>query len=119
MTNVRELLSKSKYDQVEAILKTAGRIGDSEGMEVYAVGGLVRDLLMSKIINDIDIMTVGEGIPFAKQLAGKLGVKKIVPFEKFSTALIPHKPVQIEVASARRETYEGNSRKPAEVTFTD
>ena len=26
MTNVRELLSKSKYDQVEAILKTAGRI---------------------------------------------------------------------------------------------
>ena len=119
MTNVRELLSKSKYDQVEAILKTAGRIGDSEGMEVYAVGGLVRDLLMSKILNDIDIMTVGEGIPFAKQLAGKLGVKKIVPFEKFGTALIPHKPVQIEVASARWETYEGNSRKPAEVTYTD
>ena len=119
MTNVRELLSKSKYDQVEAILKTAGRIGDSAGMEVYAVGGLVRDLLMSKILNDIDIMTVGEGIPFAKQLAGKLGVKKIVPFEKFGTALIPHKPVQIEVASARRETYEGNSRKPAEVNYTD
>ena len=89
MTNVRELLSKSKYDQVGAILKTAGRIGDSSGMEVYAVGGLVRDLLMSKILNDIDIMTVGEGIPFAKQLAGKLGVKKIVPLKNLARRLFP------------------------------
>ena len=37
-------------------------------------------------INDIDIMTVGEGIPFAERLSNKLGRKKVVPFEKFGTA---------------------------------
>ena len=119
MTNIRELLIKPKYEQVRDVLERAGRIGESKGIAVYAIGGLVRDLLMGKILNDIDIMTVGEGIPFAKLLAGELGVKKIVPFEKFGTALIPYKPVQIEVASARRETYDDYSRKPADVIHTD
>ena len=81
MTNIRELLIKPKYEQVRDVLERAGRIGESKGIAVYAIGGLVRDLLMGKILNDIDIMTVGEGIPFAKLLAGELGVKKIVPFE--------------------------------------
>ena len=119
MTNIRELLIKSKYEQVRDVLERAGRIGKSKEIAVYAVGGLVRDLLMDKVLNDIDIMTVGEGIPFAKLLARELDVKKIVPFEKFGTALIPYKPVQIEVASARRETYDDHSRKPSDVIHTD
>ena len=119
MANIRELLIKSKYEQVRDVLERAGRIGESKGIAVYAVGGLVRDLLMDKALNDIDIMTVGEGIPFAKLLAEELDVKKIVPFEKFGTALIPYKLVKIEVASARRETYDDHSRKPSDVIHTD
>ena len=119
MTNIRELLIKSKYEQVKEVLERAGKIGESKGIAVYAVGGLVRDLLMDKALNDIDIVIVGEAIPFAKLLAGELDVKKIVPFEKFCTAFIPYKPVQIEVASARRETYDDHSRKPSDVIHTD
>ncbi|MBH08915.1 MAG: tRNA nucleotidyltransferase [Candidatus Marinimicrobia bacterium] len=119
MTNIKELLKTSKYNKVKTLLELAGRIGKSEKLEVYAVGGLVRDLLMDKEIDDIDIMIVGEGILFAKLLANSLGVKNIVSFEKFGTALIPYNPIQIEVASARKENYENHSRNPAGVIYTD
>ena len=119
MTNIREMLDGEKNANILSILETAGRLADKEGMEVYVVGGLVRDLMMGLPLNDIDIMTVGEGIPFAKKLSDELGVKKIIPFKKFGTAMIPNKSVRIEVATARTESYNDDSRKPSEVVYTD
>ena len=100
MANIKELLKMSKYDLVKSILDVAGSLGEHEGKQIYVVGGFVRDIIMGKSINDIDIMTVGEGIPFAERLSTELGRKKVVPFEKFGTALIPGKDIQIEVATA-------------------
>ena len=56
---------------------------------------------------------------FCKILAEKFGVSKIVPFHRFSTAHIPLRPIPIEVAAARQETYSDDSRKPKKVTFTN
>ena len=117
--NLKDQLKEKQHAKVRSILETAGRLGDKEGIEVYVVGGFVRDLIMGKPLNDIDIMTVGDGIPFARKLADELVVKKIVPFKKFGTAIIPNKSVQIEVATARTESYDDDSRKPAEVVYTD
>ena len=119
MENIQHILNSSKYDSVRSILEIAGSVGEKEKIEIYVVGGFVRDLLMEKPINDIDLMTVGEGIPFAEILADELGRKKVVPFKKFGTALIPGNDIQIEVATARKETYQGNSRKPSEIIYTD
>ena len=119
MPNIQQLLNSSNYDSVRSILEIAGSLGEKKEIEVYVVGGFVRDLLMGSPINDIDLMTVGEGIPFAEMLANELGRKKIVPFKKFGTALIPGNEIQIEVATARKENYEGNSRKPSEIIYTD
>ena len=119
MENIQHILNSSKYDSVRSILEIAGSLGEKEKIEIYVVGGFVRDLLMEKPINDIDLMTVGEGIPFAEILADELGRKKVVPFKKFGTALIPGNDIQIEVATARKETYQGNSRKPSEIIYTD
>ncbi len=119
MGNIQHILNSSKYDSVRSILEIAGSLGEKEKIEIYVVGGFVRDLLMEKPINDIDLMTVGEGIPFAETLADELGRKKVVPFKKFGTALIPGNDIQIEVATARKETYQGNSRKPSEIIYTD
>ena len=113
--NLKDQLKEKQHAKICSILETAGRLGDKEGIEVYVVGGFVRDLIMGKPLNDIDIMTVGDGIPFARKLADELVVKKIVPFKKFGTAIIPNKSVQIEVATARTESYDDDSRKPAEV----
>ena len=119
MANIKHILNSSKYDSVRSILEIAGSLGEKEKIEIYVVGGFVRDLLMEKPINDIDLMTVGEGIPFAEILADELGRNKVVPFKKFGTALIPGNGIQIEVATARKETYRGNSRKPSEIIYTD
>ena len=119
MPNIQQILNSSNYDSVRSILEIAGALGEKKEIEVYVVGGFVRDLLMGSPINDIDLMTVGEGIPFAEMLANELGRKKIVPFKKFGTALIPGNEIQIEVATARKENYEGNSRKPSEIIYTD
>ena len=119
MANIKEILNSSEYDSVNVILNKAGNLAERENIDVYVVGGFVRDLLMGNTINDIDIMTIGEGIPFAKKLAIELGQKKIVPFKKFGTALIPRKDLQIEVATARKESYADDSRKPSEITHTD
>ena len=87
--------------------------------EVYAVGGVVRDLLLDKEIREIDLMVIGDGIEFAKIIANELGIQKIVPFHRFSTAHIPANPIPIEVAAAREEIYSSESRKPKKVKYTD
>ena len=119
MANIKDLLNNPEYDSIRAILFCAGELSVDEDVKAYVVGGFVRDLLMGNPINDIDFMIVGEGIPFAKKLAIKLGTKKIIPFEKFGTAVIPNKKLQIEVATARKESYDLNSRKPSKIIYTD
>ena len=118
MKNLKNLIDLDKYKSAKSILSTAGSLGEDENLEVYVVGGFVRDLLMEKPLNDIDLMVVGDGIGFAKKLARKLGQKKIVPFIKFGTAIIPNKKMNIEVATARTEFYSQSSRKPTEVIYT-
>ncbi len=119
MANIKDLLKSVGCQPAHSILNVAGELGKKENMQVYAVGGFVRDLIMGKPLNDIDIMTVGEGIPFAEKLAHKLRLKKVVSFKKFGTAMIPNKEIQIEVATARTESYAENSRKPSKVVYTD
>ena len=74
MSNVKELLKNGLSEEVRAILKLAGEIGDLSEVKVYAVGGIVRDLFLGNFINDVDIMVVGDGIEFAKRLSKKLRV---------------------------------------------
>ena len=115
MTNIGKILDQPIYKHILNIAITSGNLGKKENIRVYAVGGVVRDLILGRTIHDIDLMVEGDGILFAKKLAISIGVKKIVPFEKFGTALIPNKLLQIEVASSRMEQYESTSRKPSEV----
>jgi len=116
MTSITSLLKSdtSRYP----LLELAGELGDNDGIEVYVVGGYVRDLIIGRPLTEIDLIVVGDGIEFAQKLARRLGIKKIVPFEAFGTAEIPYHRFNIEVASARQESYDPDSRKP-HVTYTD
>ena len=117
MANIENIIEKQS--NVKSLLIEIGEIARDTKKEVYAVGGVVRDLLLDKEIKEIDLMVIGDGIEFAKILADKLGIPKIVPFPKYSTAHIPAKPIPIEVAAAREEIYSSESRKPAKVKYTD
>ena len=117
MANIQDLLENQPLPK--SILEDIGRIAEKNSKEVYVVGGVIRDLFLGRELKEIDLMVIGDGIEFAKQIAKSMGVKKIVPFPKFSTAHIPTKPIPIEVAAAREETYNENSRKPNKIIYTD
>ena len=57
------------------ILSTAGKLAESINIPAYVVGGYVRDIILGKPSNDIDIMVEGDGIAFAKKLAKTLNVE--------------------------------------------
>ena len=116
MINLKNLILQKQNQNILSIIYSAGELGQKENTEVYVVGGFVRDLIMKNPINDIDIMVVGDGIAFAEKLAIRLGIKKIVPFKKFGTAIIPNKKLPIEIATARTEKYNDKSRKPSKIS---
>ena len=103
MANIQDLLENQPLPK--SILQDIGRIAEKNSKEVYVVGGVVRDLFLGRELKEIDLMVIGDGIEFAKQIAKSMGVKKIVPFPKFSTAHIPTKPIPIEVAAAREKKH--------------
>ncbi|MEA1881334.1 MAG: HD domain-containing protein [Candidatus Marinimicrobia bacterium] len=117
MANIQYLLDTQPEPRY--ILKEIGEIAAAHDKEVYVVGGVVRDLLLNRKLKEIDVMVVGDGIEFAKIIAKEMGIKKVIPFPRFSTAHIPSKPFPIEVAAAREEVYDSNSRKPKKVVYTD
>ena len=91
------------------ILHAVGEFGSRIGYPVYAVGGFVRDLLLGRENLDIDLVVEGDGISFARGLAGELGAT-CKAFDHFGTAAIYLRDgSKIDVATARRESY----RRPA------
>ena len=117
MSNIRHLI-EDKQNGLK-VLRLAGELGASQNIEVYAVGGYVRDLFLGRDIDEIDFMVVGDGIKLARKLADELNIKTIVPFHRFSTARIPYKKIPLEVASARTESYSDDTRKPDEFKYTE
>ena len=118
MTLIKDIINQNK--RLSNISKIISDLTREIQIDAYLVGGCVRDLMLnpSKDAIDVDIMVEGDGIAFAKILAQKINVPKIVPFKKFATAKIPFKEFEIEVASARLEKYDKSSRSPSEVTLS-
>ena len=82
-------------------------------VEVYVVGGWVRDLLLERRSKDIDIVVVGSGIELAGIIAGKLrGKQELKVFKNFGTAMLRIDDWELEFVGARKESYRASSRKP-------
>lgn len=100
-----------------AILDRIGDLADREGLDCYLVGGYVRDRLMGRPCTDIDIMVVGDPVPFAKTVRDELHGRNFVLFERFRTAQVElddpdHGTIKLELVGARKESYNPESRKP-------
>ena len=93
--------------------KVITRASRALNYESYVIGGYVRDILLNRPSNDIDVVTVGSGIELAKKTASLISDKKEVKYYgRFGTAMIRLKNKEIEFVGARRESYEPSSRKP-------
>ena len=82
--------------------------------KAYVVGGFVRDKVMGKISNDMDIVVEMKdgGIKLANYLYKKNISTKPVVFPRFSTAVINIGGHKIEFVMTRKEFYKEKSRKP-------
>ncbi len=95
------------------IFKVIAQASSQLGYRSYVIGGYVRDILLRRPSNDIDVVTVGSGINLAKKVAAMLpGKKEAKYYGAFGTAMINYKGMEVEFVGARRESYDRNSRKP-------
>ena len=94
------------------LLKRIGKMADDSTLRVYLVGGAVRDCIMGIPNFDVDIVVEGDGIKFAEQLNKNLRADSFVAWDKFGTAQLVIDDIKLEVATARSEKYDKNSRKP-------
>jgi len=81
------------------------------GIDCYVIGGYVRDSIMGRKTNDIDIVAIGSGIELAEAVAKKLKTQVSV-FKNFGTAMLHYKDMEVEFVGARKESYNKDSRKP-------
>ncbi len=104
------------------ILKKIASVAQEYNIETYVVGGFVRDKIMLRNTNDLDVVCIGDGIELAERVAQKFNPTPQVSFFKnFGTAQIKIPTNQsgensdffeIEFVGARKESYIIESRKP-------
>ena len=109
------------------LLRVAGKVGEGMGLPVFAVGGVVRDLLRDppagRRFADLDLVVEGDGIAFARRLAEEVGGHLTV-HSGFGTASIEGalasrvgepsgSPIgRVDATSSRREQYEAPGALP-------
>ncbi|NPA44608.1 MAG: HD domain-containing protein [Chlorobi bacterium] len=96
------------------IFQIIKEIAGQENLQVFVIGGYVRDLIMKRPSKDIDFVVVGNGIELAKKVSSKLkGKPKVAVFKRFGTAMFKYEDFEYEFVGARKESYTPDSRKPA------
>ena len=95
------------------VYEIASQVADELGVSAYAVGGVVRDLVLGRKSKDIDIVVVGSGIAFANAVAKAISPHiEVSVFKNFGTARFRYADTEVEFVGARKESYRANSRKP-------
>jgi poly(A) polymerase len=95
-----------------SVFKAISKVADSQNQAAYVIGGFVRDVLLERSTNDIDVVVVGSGIDLARLVAQELGGLKVSVFKNFGTAMFKYRGLEIEFVGARKESYHRDSRKP-------
>jgi tRNA nucleotidyltransferase (CCA-adding enzyme) len=94
------------YPELQAVREAASE-------PVYLVGGAVRDLLLGRGRADIDLVVEGD----ANALASRLGAD-VVSHERFATAKVKLDGHEVDIASARTESYPHPGSLPVVETAT-
>ena len=100
------------------LFKTVAETSVDLGIEIYVVGGFVRDHLLNRKREntDVDFVVIGSGIVFAKEIQKKLpNASKVQVFKTYGTAMLKWEGISLEFVGARKESYAPESRNP-EVT---
>ena len=102
--NLSSQLEKYLPPPILALAKIAGREASEMGQELYLVGGVVRDLFLSRANFDFDLVVEGDAISLARKLA-KDNQAKLKIHSRFGTAKLNYPDFSLDLATARSETY--------------
>ena len=99
--------------QETALIQQLGAVAEKLQVEAYIIGGYVRDKILQRPNKDIDIVCVGSGIEFAKEVAQLIAPKtKVNYFKNYGTAQFKYHDIDLEFVGARKESYNRDSRNP-------
>ena len=120
MNQELEILIKQKISYLK-VIDVISRIAERDNVKVYAVGGFVRDIFLNRERNDLDILVIGSGLDFAKNVADELRIENVSYYKNFGTAHFDYQGMNIEFVGARKESYDRTTRKPIveDGTFDD
>ncbi len=105
----------------DRIFEIVARVADREQVDVYVIGGYVRDNLMGRVHpeKDIDIVVLGDGPSLARAVAREISPDiAVTVFKTYGTAMFRYRNCDIEFVGARKESYSEDSRKPSVVPGT-
>lgn len=98
------LLKRVTPIKVLHVLRKVSATAEARKIAAYAVGGFVRDLLLERPNLDMDVVVIGDALPFAEAVAAELKAHLTV-FDRFRTARLSFEDLKIDFTSARREHY--------------
>ncbi|PIE84410.1 MAG: tRNA nucleotidyltransferase [Bacteroidia bacterium] len=105
-------LSIASGQKARRVFEAVGKAAAELDQAAYVVGGYVRDAILCRENDDVDIVTIGSGIELARRAARLLGNPKVTVFKRFGTAHFRYGDMEVEFVGARKESYRSDSRKP-------
>ncbi len=113
---VTRILREISPPWVQRLIAAVRKVADAQRVSVYLVGGIVRDLLLERANEDVDLVVEGDGIAFAAELAAALDGRHH-PHAPFLTAVVTlPEGLRVDVASARTEFYRTPAALPEVAT---
>jgi tRNA nucleotidyltransferase (CCA-adding enzyme) len=97
--------------QLLQLLREVGKVADSTDMHAYLVGGAVRDALLDRPIQDLDICIEGDALTFAETLQSKLDAE-ILMRSQFLTVRVKLAGTTIDISTCRNEFYTAPATLP-------
>jgi len=111
-----DLLQKLSVDQTNAI-KFVCEAAQFINADIYLVGGAVRDLIMGKIINDIDISIETDPVFLTNNILNNPDTE-LISKSAFNTMTIRIGTILVDIAMTRTEKYATPAILP-EITYTN
>lgn len=80
-------------------------LAEARHLRLYAVGGFVRDTLLGRPTEDLDLVVEGDALELARAVAKQFGAR-VITHEKYMTAAVRFQEGgKLDIARARREVY--------------
>ena len=112
-TNILELLNSELSIRIRKLLLQISKLADREKVNIYLVGGIIRDLLLRyPPEKDLDFVVIGDAVAFTFSLQKWLG-GSVRHFEQFGTASLQFADgLRLDLVTARKEFYASPAALP-------